>query len=498
MPLHHVFMQTYYVENLQIDAAGQESNFKDEDSMWLNFGTFMTSNAITTGPDTNMAGHGTGVTVSDTLMGAGPYIDPMLPSQSRLVNVRRETLHKILKRSTDISRSWVASIGNADTHFFQYTNMYPAAAQSLNYESYLANKFYEDNLYKESAFEKLKAAFPNLPEAFLHNVIYPLSGNPAAIKNASGQIMTNMASDVPDSQIRYMATHSYAPKEAIAARLVLFQEPCAQMACVWREKNIRIPFDVTVLRPREELETHAMGAVSDGYIGSTYISDMLTLLDFSANTKHYHFQAEMQEGSLITEIEKFYMIPHVRGGRLIGGKGNDWYYNKFPLPSHEAFMDSVKMNEFREGSNSGESMGNNSNFAVLQGYNHAFNRKELSVYTDICEYSDVGDFVGRLNACREFDSDQPEPMMEGLFFHNMVMDWERLKFSRPNIPYEHQSFRNVADTRRINFHCLQTTQRVYCKTLGYCDIKSAHLFGEQTAGLRARESGNARVGYVDC
>ena len=496
LPLHHVFLQTYYVEALNVTSAAQESGFNVDD-MWLNFGTFMTSNSIKFGPDTNMAGHKVGVTVSDTLLGAGPYIDPMLPNQSRLINVRNETLHKMLSRSNDISRSWVKSLANVDTHFFQYTNMFPAAQDSVTYESYLANRFYEDNLYTESSFDKLKAAFPRYPDAFLHNVVYPLSGNPMAIKNNDGQLSTTKVADVPDSQMRYMATHSYSIREAIGARLVLFQEPCAQMACIWREKNIRIPFDVTVLRPREHLTTRAMGAVSDGYIGSLYLSDIVTLLDFSANIKQYQFQMEMREGTLINEPRKFYVIPHVCGGRLIGGKGNDWYFNAFELPSHEAYMDSHTMQSFRAGAETGESMGNNSNFAVLQGYNHAFKRKELSVYTDITGHSDYRDFVGRLESCKEFNSDQDTPMMEGLFFHNMVMDWGRGRDSGTDVPTDHQSYREVSNTRMMNFHCLQTTQYVYSRLNGYATVPSAHLFGEQLPGLREKESGNARIGYVD-
>lgn len=322
-------------------------------------------------------------------------------------------------------------------------------------------------IHNEAAFEVLRSQFPELPDLVIHNMIHPFSGYNAA--------------KMTPFECRWLEANKLPATAAFAAKLLLMQTICLKATDKLYDNNMCIPLNGMIIRPWEQQLMASLVAIADGDLGITSFSGIDNTVGFDQFSQTFSIQAFMHFKVLIKNNKRFLMLPFVRGGPILGGKGNQ-YANHLPgtgavYPTSNYWQEIVQNRLFN-----GELLGDYSNFAVLQGYNTAAEDTFGESHYDIRGAYHANDYLGRLEESTDFGW-RSRPMYDGQFFTAMNLNLDaRRKRELPGVG--EFTFADQAESRAINFVVDQVTQFVRTKdNKMWQKIHSAHMWGDENEGL---------------
>lgn len=366
-----------------------------------------------------------------------------------------------------------------------YRNGMPNSTTQLDVQAQISSSMLEAHLYNEDAYELARKAFPDLPAAAVHGMIYPLAGNPENPGHCS------------DLERRFVEAGRLPLMARLAARLALLTVISLDTMLRWYDNNIAIPFGGLILRPWEQQTMFSQIAVAGDRLGTFFFSGFDNTVSFDQMFQHFSFQTFFHAGAVIEDTQRFVFAKDTRGGAPKGGKGNR-YVNSSGTGVIPLFQpDFEESREYREKANDllshkvyhGELLGNHSNIAVLQGYNTVVDKTTPSHFDIMGNWNEV-DFAGRLDNSMEFQATRRETMYDGQYMVNMI--WP-LRRAQSQYVTKSMSHAQRTEVTAHNNHVHQTTQWMYDEIANETEKKSFHPWGDQYEGLLDRETSRMRV-----
>jgi len=290
-----------------------------------------------------------------------------------------------------------------------------------------------------------------------------------------------------DMARRYLSTYLMSGPVGFAARLVLLQTINLPAINTYYKENVGIPLGGKNIRFRERqwmkhylMMSHTMGPK----MGDWNFSGFNAWLAFSANNKQFSYGMEASAGFINDDDRKFMWMRNVAGGPIIGGKGNGHVDMRAIVEGN--YDMSVMMQDME--------LNNKSNVSIITSYNsvveeEGFEHRERNF--DVRGFYQCADFPGRLHYSPEdFKTNRTAPMYNGQFMFNKLIALSEPSFEFDVVKLNH---RQICDRRSNNFHCHQTSVRLWDPVEGFMITKSTHPWGEQLPGLREFEQGITRV-----
>jgi hypothetical protein len=176
---------------------------------------------------------------------------------------------------------------------------------------------------------------------------------------------------------------------------------------------------------------------------------------------------------MVADNQKYLMIPAVRGGPYIGGKGHLFINQNSPIPLTE------NENVLNAVSNcNGEALGDYSCIAALCGYNSGIERERMELHHfDIRGNYRRENFAGRLrHSQKDFIDERLTVPYDAAPIMNYLFRWGEHDLSSTMM--DNQNFTQQMRGLATNFHTSETLSEVWDPKLGWIKTKSYHKWGD--------------------
>jgi hypothetical protein len=276
--------------------------------------------------------------------------------------------------------------------------------------------------------------------------------------------------EVSDFEARYIGTFSMPASLGVAARCLLLTPINLQMLTTMFDHNIAIPLGAMLIRPFETQGCFSAIAVSGEAIGTTYFSGFDNTVAFDPLSQHFTMQAFLWMRAMVAQNDRFLVLPCIRGGAFLGGKGHLFVNNNAsqPLNRLPQLVEAISACD-------GEALGVHSIIAVSDTYNNAIEKQEAHHF-DLRNNYRRENFAGRLHhAPRDFVELREDIVYAGAPILNTLFDWN----FNDTTPMEDQSFAQQMRGLSRNFHVHEALSEVWDgkKGCGWKQTKSYHPWG---------------------
>jgi hypothetical protein len=185
-------------------------------------------------------------------------------------------------------------------------------------------------------------------------------------------------------------------------------------------------------------------------------------------SQHFNLQAFLWMRAMVEDSKAYLVMPCVRGGTFLGGKGHLFVNENATMPIQE-------MEQMREHVSNcdGEQLGAYSNIAVLLPYNAAIEKNERH-HMDIRNNYRREDFAGRLTHSPEDFKDLRDDVYHGAAILNLLFNWDH----PVTVQLENRGFAQHMASRVRNYHVHETLTEVWDdKKGGWKTTTSYHPWG---------------------
>jgi hypothetical protein len=262
--------------------------------------------------------------------------------------------------------------------------------------------------------------------------------------------------------------------------------------------NIPLPLGALILRPWEMQIMHSMVATVREPIGETMIGSegMDKLVSYRTLQDAFFIEGSIRSATKILNHRGFHILRDVRGGKRLGGKGND-FINAGTSPYAPDHWEENVLSRLGRG----DLLGNRSNIAVLQGLRcEPGNGKAHFDIRTIGGFSQV-EFDGRRLDFARYKRTHAAEIGRPEYVGQAVIGTVLKLAARPQPKFgpSEASFRNTRRMRQHNYVVSKTNVRMYDRYSPdhYKITQSHHMWGDQLPGLRTLESSEHALSVAD-
>ena len=249
--------------------------------------------------------------------------------------------------------------------------------------------------------------------------------------------------EATDFEARYMGTYAMQLPLAVAARCVLLTQITLQMLTTMFDHNIAIPLGAMALRPFETQRCFSAIAVAGEKIGTTHFSGFDNTIGFATLSQHFTVQAFLWMKAMVANNQNYLVIPAVRGGEFLGGKGHLFVNQDAKQPWQQLLPQIEAVSACN-----GEVLGDRSIIAVSDTYNNAIEAQDVH-HLDLRNTWRRENFAGRLTASvRDFVELREDLSWAGAPLLNLLFNWDVVDTT----PMESRSFAQMMRSFGRNFH----------------------------------------------